>query len=514
MTNLKPIVSRKNPDLYEWTPDSKDIFYLFDGENVVANYDSEVGDMRDISTLPVYFIKKSHYKTRMDEIVRYMNYFTRFYDQDRDTYFAMMSVKYHIDTHLDMPQKDFVKLVVDRIVTPQFISKCKLMACNLYKLNINADISGKFNNTPKITNLQAFQIVAVSFAFKILVPIVLHFSSTNSNFNPANKTEYVIWFDKIFNKTIHKFEKDDVSFYSSLCNFVRFRGEKLYRNNGTAFYQKKMLRGDTLELFNHDLIREVVCVKTLYKLDYRSSCVAFIDGIVHHYNSNYLKEKFSSKPFEIDSADASKDSDDSLSHAEALEMQTYKRDESAAMVADVNSAFVMRQLREWYSAFNISNEELQFYYDNFHPNEISEYLFNNFYSSKFKDPYATANLNRQDTIFLLICMKKILQRYRMPHLAQICTAQIFSKYKKNIAKDIRSNEAFVSSEMYREIISKKFSNIMELPMKENPILQMRINILNSTYKLVDFDEKINGYNLTNIDAAAVSDEYLAFLSMI
>ena len=83
-----------------------------------------------------------------------------------------------------------------------------------------------------------------------------------------------------------------------------------------------------------------------------------------------------------------------------------------------------------------------------------------------------------------------------------------------LRKDARSTDAFVESEMYREIISKKFANLMELPMKENPILQMRINIINSTYVLLDTDEVLNGYHLEHFDVAKVSNEYLAFLSMI
>lgn len=514
MGNIKPIELQSYPDLYEWQPMADEIFYTYDGENVVADYDGRIGNLGELSTLPIYYIKKNHYKARMNEIVQHMNYFTRFYDINKDTFFSMMSLKYLIDTNLDLDPKEFVELVMDRIVTTQFIAKCKMMSCSLYKLNINADTAGKFNNTPKITNQQAFQIVAVSFSFKILTPIILHYSNINRNFNPSIKTEYLKWFDKIFNRVIKKFEVDDVPFYNSLCKFIVFRGDKLFRNNSTAFYQKKMLRGDTIELFNQTLIREVVCVKTLYKLDYRGSCVAFIDGVLHNFNSNYLKEKFISKPCEIDSDDASRDSDESLSHAEALEMQTYKRDESGAMIMDINTEFVMNKLRSWYSAFKISDEELQFYYDNYRPSEISEHLFNNFYASKFKDPFATANLNRQDTIYLLICMKKILQRYKMPYLAQICTAQIFGKYKKSLIKDAKSTDSFVESEMYQEVISKKFANLMELPVRENPILQMRINIINSNYVLLDMDPKINGYHLEHIDVSAVSSEYLAFLSMI
>ena len=514
MGNLQPLSIQRHPDLYDWSPNPGEIYYIYDGENVKADYDGKVGKMEEISTLPIFYIKKNHYKARMEEIVHVLNYFTRFYDIDRESFFAMMVAKYYCDTHLDIPQKDFVNYLINNVVTPSFISKCKMMSCDLYRLNINADTSGKFNNTPKITNAQAFQLVAVSFCFKILTPLMLHFSNVNGNFDPAVKTEYLKWFGKLFNRVIKKFEDGDTPFYTSLCKFVVFRGEKISRNNATAFYQKKMLRGDTLELYNENLIREVICVKTLYKLDYRQSCVAFIDGIVHNYNMNYLKENFTSKPYEIDSEETSKDSDESLSHAEAMEMAMYKRDESAAMVADINSEYVMTQIKKWYKAFDISEAEFEFYYNNFYPNEINQSLFNDFYAGKFKDPFAVNNLNKHDTVFLLLCMKKVFQSYKMYHLAQLCTAQIFKKYKENIIKNGKYMDRIVSSKVYQEIVSRKYSNLMELGLKENPILKTLGTVINSTFTLVDYDPDINGYKLEHLDQDAIADEYLLFLSII
>ena len=229
---------------------------------------------------------------------------------------------------------------------------------------------------------------------------------------------------------------------------------------------------------------------------------------------NYLKENFSSKPYEIDSEETSKDSDESLSHAEAMEMATYKRDESAAIIADINCEYVMNMMRKWYAAFNISEEEFRFYYNNFYPNDINTFLFNNFYAGKFKDPYGVTNLNREDMIYLLICMKKVLQQYKMYHLAQLCTAQVFAKYKENTIKNAKYLENVTKSDIYREIISKKYANVMELGLKDNPILKTLTTIINSAYRLVDFDESINGYELNHINADAVSNEYNLFLSYI
>ena len=105
------IVSQK-PDVMEWKPESEeDIYYTFDGENIIANYNSKVGKLEEVSTLPIYYIKKNHYKVRMPEIAHYLNFFTRFYDLDRDTFFSMMALKYAIDINLQMTQKEFARKV-------------------------------------------------------------------------------------------------------------------------------------------------------------------------------------------------------------------------------------------------------------------------------------------------------------------------------------------------------------------------------------------------------------------
>ena len=54
MGNLKPLTFQKNPPLYEWMPNPGEIYYIYDGENVKADYDGKVGKMEEISTLPIF----------------------------------------------------------------------------------------------------------------------------------------------------------------------------------------------------------------------------------------------------------------------------------------------------------------------------------------------------------------------------------------------------------------------------------------------------------------------------
>jgi len=501
-------------DLAKWTPNHREIFYYFDGEVVTANYSTHVGLLEEKCTLPIFYIKKIHYKKKMPDIVHHMNYFTRFYDLDRDTFFSVMTVKYMIDTHPDMPDEEFLKLLMGRIINDGFVAKCKRMAADLYRININTDDDNKFKNTPKITNPQAKQIVATSFCFRLILPLCIHFSNISTNEENPDKMGYLDRFSDIFMRIIKKFEYNDVPFFSSLCRFVWFRVARLYKNNSKTFEQKKMIRGDTPELFCDKLIREVISVKTLYKLDYHRSCVSFIDGVIHNYENNYLIENYITKPYEIDSADTSKDADESLSHAEALEMASYNRDASSIMISDCNRKSVMAQIRKSFEAFEITDEEMAFYMENCRLNEINLFLLNTFYSGRFKDSYATLAVNRVDTIYLILGMKKYLEYHRMPLLAQIITANIAGKYKVNLVKNSKFLDRIRASNIYQRIIADKFEYVNELDPKENPIIKYLSIIINCEFELVDENDELNGQTIRDITSDEMASEFLLFLSII
>lgn len=505
----------KKPDLAKWEPNYNEIFYLYDGEVVRANYDTFIGLTEEHCSLPIFYIKKNHYKNRMTDVIKHLNYFTKFYDLDRDTYFATATVKYAVDTNLEMVEDEFLDLLINRIVNESFIKKCKKMAHDLYSININTDSEGKFRNTPKITNAQARQIVAISFCFRFILPLCIHYSNvTTSYVIPDAKNKYLDRFSDIFIKIIKKFEKDDVPFYTSLCRFVAFRVWRHFKNNQKTYAQKQMIRGDTPELLCDKLIKEIISVKTIYKLDYHRSCVSFIDGVVHNYEGTYLVENYASKPYEIDSVDTSRDSDESLSHAESLEMQSYIRDASSIMVSDCNRKYVLGEIEKAYKSFDISEEDMAFYVENVHLNEINIFLLNSFYAERFKDSYAILSINRRETIRLLLFMKKYLDYHKMPFLAQILTATVTSKYKVNTIKNSKFLESIFTSNIYTNIIAKKYEYITELDAKENPFIKYLSSIINSVFTLVDTNPEINGKVLDDLPMVDISMEFLMFLSII
>lgn len=503
----------KAPDLMTWEEDDDSVFmYFAENETVVARYDKFLGLNNDSNgqALSSYIINMKHYKTKMPDIVHHINYFETFYDKKHELFISMMSIKYIVDTTPNLTQKAFRTLVLSRIITPSFVTKVKLMASDLYTLDIDTDKEGKYKNTPKITNEQARQLVALSFCFRMIIPLCVHFSNKNASFI-AKKT-YIGCFDKLFSKIFRVFEENDVHVYTDLCRLIASRIDKGYNFNKGTWTQKKQLHGLTKDIFTEEVIHEVIIVKSLHKLSYTRSVVSFIDGIIFGYNKNFKSENFPFKPFEIDAESSSSDDDDYLSHAESLEMATYQVDESNMLINSVNTRQVLKKINERFN-IPVSDEELEFYNKKCKWNTISEFFLHSFYSPIFHDSYAIYNIPRKDTIRLLIILKKYLQLKGLSILPQICTARPKGRFKDNMIKNNKFAE-MCNTDCWDEIIDTKFRYVTELGQKEDPRFKILSTIINSTFELVDPDERIDGLIFDEIRMEVAIHEFGLFLSII
>jgi hypothetical protein len=501
---------QKRVELNDWAPIDDQIYLAYINEVVVARFDKFFG-LPSESALLTFIINKNHYKQRMDDIVHHINYFINFYDPDNEYFTSLLSMKYIADTNQNIKPKKFKEILLKRMVTPTMITKIKAMANDLYVLNLNTDIEGKYTTTPKITNEHARVILAVSFCMRLILPLCIHFTLLNSNI--VKKKGYIACLDDIFMDIITLFEKNDCEIYSVICNFVKYRVDRSYKADAPIWEKKKQLYGINYESYLQELIHEVILVKSLYKLSYNRSIVSFIDGIISNSTMHFKNENFRFKPVEIDADSGGNDNDDYLSQAESIEMSTYRIDESNMLINEVNN---QQALEDIYQRFKvkITDEEFNFYYDNCKFNPLTQLFLHSFYSRFFKNTNAIYSINKKETVKLLIILKKYLQLKGMSLLPQICTANVKGRFKENIIKNSKFIEKFQSSSVYQNIIKSKFKYVYDLSPKKELIIKRLSTIINSTFILVDPDSEINGIEYTDVNIDRIIDEYLQFLSII
>lgn len=498
----------ETPNLFTWKPKEDEQYFTEKDGMIVASYLSRLYDIPEDRQSLEYIIAKKHYRERIPDLLQHINYFIAHYDREQEYLIATLSVKRYIDKHPHTSQKAFRKMVLRRIITPTMISKVKHMAMDLYQLNINTDKDGKYKTTPKITNDHARMIVAISFCIRLILPLCIHFSNTNTTF--VNKRDYIDCFDRIFMGVVDLFEEGDTEIWNPICRFVAYRVERSYTSDMVIWEKKKQLYGTTLELYLESLIHEVILVKSLHKLAYNRSIVSFIDGIITHSYTHYRYENFKYKPVEVEMED--NDSDEYMSHAETLEMAISRVDEANQLVMETNTDQVMEELSHRFN-FPISDEEFQFYFDHMKFNSLTQVFLHTFFSKYFDDTNAVQLLDKTDAVKLVIYLKHFLQMRGMIVLPQIISATVRGKFKDTCIKNVKFMERFTTSAVYTHIIDTKYRYVRELGMKEDPIVKTLSSIINSKFIFVDFDPEIDGAVWDDMDIDIVVSEFMLFLSI-
>lgn len=497
------------PKLKGWEPTDEQKLFIFEETVIRVRYDT-IG-LRKGNKLEIFVSHKAHYNKYMTDICNTINYYLAYFDKDKELFYAILNIKFIIDQKPNLSIDSFRKMVLKEIITENFISRIKKMADYLYTLNIDTDEEGKYRNTPKITNNEARMIVAVSFAIRCILPLIIHFSDTNSHF--VEKTDYIPAFDKIIVKLIKKFEKNDIPLLNPLSRFVEYRIDRSYKTDFGMCMKKKQLYGTTKEVYLEEMIHEVVLVKSLYKLKYWKSAVSFIDGVIFRYHFNFKRENFKTKPVEIDSEDNVSDDDDRLSHAEAIEMAVYRIDETHSLIRDVNTREVIRAIRKQFN-IEITPDEYQFYRDNIKITPVNQFLMEEFYDRFFHDSSALSNIGLDATVELLIYMKKYLQLRGMILLPQFCTARIRGKYKENPIKNARFIEKIETSSVWNNIIQKKYTYVSEIDPKEDPIIKKFSTFINCTFEFIDYDTENDGLVYEEVDQDRIISEFSLLLSIV
>jgi hypothetical protein len=492
-----------------WNPNPDDLYFVRDNNCVIARYDKYLNFKHD--SLCTYRIMKSHYISKLDDILIHINYFVTFYDTNKSYFVSMLRAKFMVDTNKNFSSEAFSDMIIKDIITDEFVDNIRAMTKDLYQLNIDKDTNGDYKSTPKITNEQAKVILSVSFAIRMILPICLHFEHCSAEF--PRKRDYIPFFDGIFMDIITKFEdRCGVEIYAPLFNFVQYRIDRKYNTDLLMWQKKKQVHGTNKEMYLKDLTHEVIIVKALYKITYSKSVVSYFDGIITRNYMQFKSENYKSKPQEICSTDFQQsDGEDFLSHADALEMTSYRVDESSVILNATNIERVYHQLLRQYDV-KITKEEFEFYKDRVKFNPLSMKILHVFYSRYFNDSTAIQLLTRDQSVMLLLILKKYLQLSGQEWLPQVCTAQLRGKYKENMIKNCKFVEKYKTSALYQEI-SEKFKYAREV-VSEDPVITMLSTMINSQFTWVDMNEDIDGIVVDDIPMDPMITEFLEFMYLV
>ena len=145
---------------------------------------------------------------------------------------------------------------------------------------------------------------------------------------------------------------------------------------------------------------------------------------------------------------------------------------------------------------------------------VTKLFLEAFYTRFFHDPNAVLSLDEDVVIELIIRMKKYLQYRGMILIPQLATAKVRGKYKENTIKNSKFIEKIKTSDVWNNIIQKKFTYISELNQKDDILIKKFSVFINSQFEFVDYDGPDDGILYEDVDQDLIINEFSTFLSII
>jgi len=495
----------KNKDFIpvdSWTEGSDVIVYP-SGNLMVVPFSKYFGEEYEDGN---FIIKKKAYVHRLTEyhaasglsdrgICHYINYFLKYYDTDKELIVSYLRLKYLIDKKSTKFETDeFIKLLQGVLFSDTMRKKIYDMVEDNYMIDLTPEKRDyeqlEFNND------HAKAMMEMSVAMRLMVAPMFHFICTN---NLLKKESIIFDFYKPLFETFNR----GYDIYTKLWYTVRARVQVSIHQNKPIWDQQEAI-GEEPQNFAETLLKQYIISDSMFKYSFDKNVISFNSVVMNQQIIYFTKQPYDYTQIEIDNV---KDSE-GLSGLDKLEMNSYKVDESLAILSRLNT----KQVVESVCKGMYSDEELSYYKRYLRIDKFQVDLVNYYYSSYMG--YNDLNLlTRTQHLKLLIALKKRLQYQGQVYLPLLLTSNIENMSKRTINNQKFTNK-IETSDLFINMMENKFSVLKETENKGNFIIKILSTLLNSTFRLVDFDNPEKLGMEIEVNADILSAEFLEYVSLI
>lgn len=482
----------------EWEPNEEDMLFKHTKGAVILPV-SQYYNVPDKESLDYFIItKKSHNSPEMREhCTKYLNYFTKYYDKDKELFSVYCQIKYLIDLEDDSYNKDAFFYDIDKyLLSYSMMYKIILMNRDNYTLSLN--YKNKTDPSLQYNNKHGSMMMKISLIMNILIPLIGHFAYKRKL--PVNT--FIL---EVFDKIIYMY--DEVNLYNKL--YETSNSNILRSTKEHPIWNKQDIRGKNTTTHTLDSVNNII-LNMIPKYLYNGNLVALNFASI----SKSIKYQITDIGYEFDfiPLSSSKRDEDNNSEFDKFESYLTKQDEALYLQNKVNCESTMKYLENIYGPF--SNDEIQFYINKLSRDgkEIindfqKELIFNLFYKF-FGDPMSIKAINSNDYVKLIIIAKKILQANNMvilPYLISSKINRLVSRKtinKKELSKLERSPYyVYIMNKYKSEKIKKK-------------ILSIIATMLSSEFEIIDFnDEELDG-KTAEVIPEIIAEEIFMYISLI
>jgi len=496
----------------EWYPDENtptDTLVGFAGKTMYVPFDKLL--QRDtIQSFNVFdlSLKEAYYK-QLDTICNYINYFELFYDTDRELIMAYLRLKWIVDTAEteSLSRKSFIEWMNSTLFTESMCKKIVALTSDNYRVDLETDNQKKrgskiYPEALQFNEHHAEIFMRISVAIKFAIPIVMHYIKIFHGKNePKNHLhEYFMWLFK------NPLLVEDVNILGKLRHTIAKRVNS-YSKPDRSIYSKHEAIGSSTETFIDDLFHKNIITDTVFNYRFSGNTVSFNSVVLRYQLIFHSKEDLKMDFHEV----TAEKEPEGLSGLDKLEMYTTKVDSFALMYSQVNINDTIRRLQSKIK-IDITDEEIDYYKENYDFNGIGGDLLRNFFAKYFGGFRDVSLLKRRQHILCLIIMKRMLEARGLPLMSMICSANANGHTSSRVIRNQKFLEKVCTSPKYIKLMEKKYPSLANE--KDSPVIVLLSRLLNSKWTICDADADEHLGEILVLDDDKLSYEFLEFVDCI
>ena len=485
-------------------PEEDRILKVQDKKNIVIKF-SEIFYCRPI--LDVFYLRyKDSYINKLDLITHYINYFLKFYDDDKELLTNYFHIKYLIDVDRNavLGRKQFIDMLFTSLITDTIYAKVKKMVEDNYRIDLSQTNTEniKYSESLEFTNEHAKLLLVISVIIKILIPVVLHYIAMYKDKKEIHNLS--MYYKPIFEMVE---ENENVNLYGKLFNSINVKVNLSETKNSVIWGKYEMEQEDTAS-YTEELLDKNIIVDNVFKYLFIKNIIAFNSVII-----DTQLEFFVIKNLNVNYREISTDKDsEGLSSLDKLEMNTVKIDESLVILSKINIKRTIKHIKRE-MCIDISKDEQQFYYKFLKITPIGKTLLFYYYAKYFDGYRDLKSINLKQYIDLMILMKRDLQLKGDIYLPQIVSAYIDGRINARTIHNAKLIDKIQNSEIYNRILSEKYSSLKGME-KSEIIISLLSTLINTQFRYCDYDMMDRLNEEIEIDFDTLSQEFLDFVNRI
>lgn len=488
------------PIIDDWNPNEEDIIF----RNVKRYFIAPVSmfwriqpdnilDMFDLATKKCYNSQEMR-----DHMCLYLNYFEKYYDQDKEYLTILCRLKFLIMNGDGYNKNSFIHDIRRYILSQSIVGK--VMALVEYNYTLSLNYKSISNPALQYTDEHAKMLMTMSILMNMCIPLLTQYAYINKI---TNIDEFLL---EVYDNILYIFP--DVDLYSKMYETcITNVSKNETRNKG--LWVKQDIRGlDTVIHSDNSLNNIVLNIMPKYTFD--KNVISFNFTSINNntgFQITDIEYEFSYIPLS-----SSKRDEDSTSEYDKFESALTKQNEQLYLQNKVNCFDTLSNIEALYGPFN--PDEIKFYQENLADADgncingfQNQLIFNVFYKY-FGDTTSPRAINNLDYIKLMIVAKNILQSQYMIILPYI----ISSKIEKLVGRKMinkREMAKMESSKLY-PLVVQKYDN----PKIIRNILSTMATIISSEFRIIDFnDPSIHGKKIDTVPDIII-EEFLMYALLI